>query len=190
MGIEDDFAKPPLYDKGGRIIDPEIAREAAEIEKKYHKRTLGLFRPSAEKIRKGERKAEQAIEKGTKIKLGEIPSPVKEEVERLNTVQQTAKKEWITIKEATIANIGDSITRFRLTGYSVGKKAIEDNFPIVTIAGGEIPMVFWDEEELEEIGETFDPDLADEIELIVDLKDDVVVSSEIKIVRKKEEKEW
>ncbi len=51
-----------VYDEEGRIKDREIAREMAEAEDPFHKKTLGVFPPSKRKLEKGELAAEDKLE--------------------------------------------------------------------------------------------------------------------------------
>ena len=54
--------KPPIYDEKGRVKNPDIAQKMAGVEDSYHKKILGVFKPSKGKIERGERDAEGQIE--------------------------------------------------------------------------------------------------------------------------------
>ncbi|HEY4495147.1 MAG TPA: hypothetical protein VJC01_01710 [Candidatus Paceibacterota bacterium] len=61
---------------GGRIKDPKIAHEMADIMDPYYKKTLGLFPASKKKMAEGERIAEQYRQKGVKIEESDLPQEV------------------------------------------------------------------------------------------------------------------
>ena len=59
-----------IYDTEGKVKDPEIAREMANVEKPYREqKRVGIFGPSQETVRKGERSAEDLAEQLWKEKL-------------------------------------------------------------------------------------------------------------------------
>lgn len=69
--------KPPIYDEAGRVKDPDVAHKMAEVEDKYHKKTLGI--PATKwDIRRGEQKAEEVVEKGEEIDEEQLPTEVKD----------------------------------------------------------------------------------------------------------------
>ena len=116
--------KPPIYDDEGRIADPKIAREAADIENKFHKKEFGMFRPSKSEIKKGANKAELAIEKGKpvkekgffgsferKVEMKKLPHVIQEWAERLK--QKGGYEFWRGLE----ADIGGGVTRYRLYGF-------------------------------------------------------------------------
>lgn len=53
------FNKFNVYDKEGRMKDPEIAREMAGAEEPYHENKFGVLKPSREDIAMGEKVAER-----------------------------------------------------------------------------------------------------------------------------------
>ncbi len=54
--------KQEAYDESGHVKDVDVAHEMAKAEDPFHKKTLGIFSPSQEKIRKGEQEAEERLE--------------------------------------------------------------------------------------------------------------------------------
>lgn len=108
--------KPPIYDAEGKVIDIEIAREGAEAENKYHKKTLGIFGPSAKKIRRGEINAELAMEKAVEIDSDALPSLVATELEKYRDEMEEKHQLDFDIYEIFKSDIGDGITRYRIFG--------------------------------------------------------------------------
>lgn len=131
--------KPPIYDKDGRVVDPDLARNAAEVEDKYHKRWLGIFKPSKEKITEGMDQAERSIEQGQDlskkrlwwdvIDTKKIPNIVKQEMEKL-------KKErgWLfDFTNVSTSDIGGGITRYRAYAEELisSTPVLYDNYELI-----------------------------------------------------------
>lgn len=112
--------KPPIYDNEGQIINPDLARKAAEVEDKYHKKSLGIFKPSKEKLTEGMDQAERAIEHGEDLRkkrfwwevidMEKVPDIVKTEMEKL---EKKGGWNW-ELTNVTRSNIGGGITRYRI----------------------------------------------------------------------------
>lgn len=112
--------KPPIYDNEGRVINPDLARKAAEVEDKYHKKSLGIFKPSKYKLTEGMDQAERTIEHGEDllkkrfwwevIDIEKVPSIVKAEMEKL---EKEGGWNW-ELTSVTRADIGGGITRYRI----------------------------------------------------------------------------
>ncbi len=176
MGAENKLEKPPLYDEDGRIKDLATAREAADIEDPYHKRRFwGLRRPSQKNVAKGEKLVEQTVENAHEIDIDRLPDIIEGEIGRLNFVKKSTTKEEIVIENALQSGVGEGVTRFRLDGYLVGKKA-KKYFVLVA----ETPAILDDKKT--DKGETFYSKVATKIELIIDVKNNSIVFSEIKRV--------
>lgn len=60
----------------GRLPDPELAQEVAEVEAPYHEKTLGVFHPSKKKIAVGEQAAERRRLQGIEITESDLPHEV------------------------------------------------------------------------------------------------------------------
>lgn len=176
MSAGNRLEKPDLYDKDGRIADPGAARKAADIENPYHERAfLKLFRASKKKIGKGEKLAEQTIEEAHDIDIENLPDIIINEVRRLNLLKKSTSGEEIVIENAFQSVVGEGVSRFRLNGYLVGKKA-KNYFVLV----GETPALLDDKKT--DQGKTFYSKAATKIEMIVDVKNNSIVFSEIKRV--------
>lgn len=154
--------KPPLYNHEGQVINPDKAREAADIEAKYHKKTLGVFRPSREKILKGEKESELAIEKAEEISVDKLPDVVSKEADKIILQILKSEKKALIFEEAYKGNIGGGVSRYRVIGNLEG-----DTIPVAINTAANIPF---------SVPVEFD---GDEIELIVDVKENIVIQSKL-----------
>lgn len=112
--------KPPIYDGKGRVIDSDIAQEGAEAENKYHKKTLGFFRPSKEKIKQGNFIAGLIMEKGEEIKSKDMPSIVQKEVKKYQKeIKDKHDLPDFSIDKIIKADIGGGIVRYHVF-YTAG----------------------------------------------------------------------
>ena len=115
--------KRPIYDERGRVTDSGLARKAAEVENEHHKKFLGIFKPSEEKIKKGEDLAERAIENGkdvmekrlfgNKIDEKQVPETIKRRILEFKDEigkNDIGKKDLEKILEA---DIGGGVRRYR-----------------------------------------------------------------------------
>jgi hypothetical protein len=109
----------PKQEDIGRVSDPKLAQEMAEIENYYHKKTLGVFPPSEGKIAKGRQAAEQYRLHGVEIAESELPPKVLEVIKEYKDEQKEACKggKWrITNFFRVDPLIGENITTYKIEG--------------------------------------------------------------------------
>ena len=103
----------------GRVPDPKLAQEMAEVEAPYHKKTLGMFPPSEKKIAKGERAAEQRRLQGIEITESELPQGVLEIVKQYKSEYKEGCKGgvWRISRFLKIDPLVDeSVTTYKIEG--------------------------------------------------------------------------
>ena len=153
--------KSPLYDEQGRIQNPEVAQEAAEIEKKYHKKTFGIFRASKGKISEGEIEAEFSIEHAREVKIEDIPDVVQKEMDQQILKMVKSNHQILSFESAYEGNIGGGVKRFRLFG-KIEEGTVAMNIPITPSIS--VPV-------------TFEKD----VQFVIDVDGDIITHIEIKI---------
>lgn len=101
--------KPPIYNEKGEVVDLEIARQGAEIERKSRKKILGIFTPSAKSIRAEEVNAEFAMEDAEDLDFKDFPLSVKKEF-----VKYKGEATSINIEDTAKSDIGGGVMRYRI----------------------------------------------------------------------------
>ncbi len=110
--------KPPIYNKEGKVVDPEVARQGAQIEDKYRKKLFGLFKHSKEHIERGEREAETVMEQTVNIETENLPPVVTEEFNKYAKAYEGGEIDdlegELKIENATVGDLGGGSMRYRL----------------------------------------------------------------------------
>jgi hypothetical protein len=109
--------KLPIYDESGRVIDPEIARQAAEVEAPGHKRSIfgNVFVDQDLKLREAAINAELAIEKAYEIK--NLPKMIEDAWSDYVRQEETTKEyESFEIVRIMQSDIGAGVSRYRIFG--------------------------------------------------------------------------
>lgn len=107
--------KPPIYNEKGEVVDLEIARQGAEIERKSRKKILGIFAPSRKNMRVEEVNAEFVMEEAEDIDFKDLPFSVKKEL-----VKYKGEASSIDIEDTAKSDIGGGVMRYRIL-YSTSR---------------------------------------------------------------------
>ncbi len=109
--MEETFENSPsIYDKEGRVVDPEIARKGAMIENEYRRKLFGLFKRSKAHVAEGEVAAEIEMENTQGINVNELPDVINEE---FNKYSESVGGD-IELLDAIVGELGDGVLRYRL----------------------------------------------------------------------------
>lgn len=152
--------RSPIYDKNGRVNDPEVAQTGAEVENKYRKKLFGFIKRSKSHIEEGKLEAEMAMENTKTINRADLPTCVIREF--FNYIKEIEKDnnrnidpedaDEIEIENSTVGDLGGGVKRYRLSCEDIGMAAI--------IGGIIIPE-------------------HDRLMFIIDVKDETIINSNI-----------
>ncbi len=116
----------PKYEEQdkGRVSDPEQAFDIAKKEDRFHKGWFGLFgKASKERIKKGERKAEEFRQEGIEISHSDVPEAVLQVVDRYSRKHPDLK---VIHYFRTDPLIGEQITMYRIEVENLAEEEDED----------------------------------------------------------------
>jgi hypothetical protein len=120
--------QPSVYDKESKVVDPEVARAGAEIENKYRKKILDIFKRSNSHIAEGELAAELAMEKTETMDKSDLPGIVFQEFYRyIKEIKRgndgrvdPDDADDIEIDQVMVGDLGDGVKRYRLSCENIG----------------------------------------------------------------------
>jgi hypothetical protein len=168
------FEGPPIYNEEGRVPDPEIAREGAEVEDKYRKKLFGVFKRSEGHIDEGMENAELVMEQEETVEFDSLPKLVKQEVvKHKRDLRKKDESIDVEIMQIIQGTIGDRTTRYHVYLDTSGK-------PTVILTPGSLGMpgakVGAFNMRVEPGSSKLD---SDKFEIIVDVKDNKIIQSKI-----------
>lgn len=118
--VDKETDKEPKPENIGRVPDPKLAQEMAEVEAPYHKKTLGIIPPSEKKITQGEQAAEYRRLQGIEITESELPQEALKIVEKYKNLYKEGCKGgawrdlWGIFKIDPL--VGENITTYIIRG--------------------------------------------------------------------------